>query len=99
MTSPEDDDLEQALRRALSAAADEIEPGPDGLEKIRARIGDRRPRPWLLSVVFGVLGRVRHWTWRGHWAWQVHGPGSGLSGSRDQGGATFRDGTSSGCGS
>ncbi len=70
MTSPEDDDLEEALRRALSAAADEVEPGTDGLDKIRARIGDRPPRPWLLSVLFGVVDRVRHWTWRGHWAWQ-----------------------------
>ena len=50
MTSPEDDGLEEALRRALSDAASEIEPGADGLDKIRARIGDRRPRPWLLSV-------------------------------------------------
>ena len=75
MTSPEDDDLEQSLRRALSAAAGEVEPGDDGLDKIRTRIGDRPPRPWLLSVFFGVLDRARNWTWRGHWAWQDSLPG------------------------
>src|ERR1700760_73983 len=75
MTSPEDDDLEQALRRALSAAGDEVETGTEGLDRIRARIGDRPPRPWLLSVAFGVLERVRNWTWRGHWAWQETMPG------------------------
>jgi hypothetical protein len=69
MTSPEDDGLEEALRRALSEAASGVEPGTDGLDKIRARIGDRPPRPWLLSVLFGVVERVRYWSWRGHWAW------------------------------
>ena len=69
MTSPEDDGLEQALRRALSEAASGVEPGTDGLDKIRARIGDRPPQPWLLSVLFGVVERVRYWSWRGHWAW------------------------------
>jgi hypothetical protein len=70
MTSPEDNGLEEALRRALSNAASEVEPGTDGLEKIRARIGNRPPRPWLFSVLAGLIGRVRHWPWRGHWAWQ-----------------------------
>jgi hypothetical protein len=74
MTSPEDDGLEEALRRALSKAASGVEPGPDGLDKIRALIGDRPPRPWLLSVAFGVIERVRHWTWRGHWAWTASLP-------------------------
>lgn len=69
MTSPEDDDLEDELRRALSEAADGIEVGPEGLEKIRARIAGRPPQPWLVSVFFGVVERVRNWTWRGHWAW------------------------------
>jgi hypothetical protein len=78
MTSPEDDDdLEQALRRALSGAADKVEPGADGLDKIHARIDGRPPRPWLLSVVFGVLDRVRNWTWHGHWAWQESLPRPG----------------------
>lgn len=68
MTSPEDDSLEEALRRALSEAASEVKPGADGLDKIRARIAGRPPRPWLLSVFFGAVDRVRNWTWRGHWA-------------------------------
>jgi hypothetical protein len=77
MTSPEDDLLEERLRRALSAVAGEIEPGSDGLDQIRARIGDRAPRPWLFSVLSGVVGRVRNWTWHGHWAWQDSLPGLG----------------------
>lgn len=70
MTSPEDDGLEEALRRALSDAASALEPGADGLDKIRARIGHRPSRPWLFSVFVGLVDRIRHWTWRGHWAWQ-----------------------------
>lgn len=70
MTSPEDDDqLEEALRKALSEAASEVNPGSDGLDKIRARIAGRPPRPWLLSVLSGAVERVRNWTWRGHWTW------------------------------
>jgi hypothetical protein len=70
MTSPGDDDeLEEALRRALSEAASEVEPGSDGLDKIHERIAGRPPRRWLASVLFGVVERVRNWTWRGHWAW------------------------------
>jgi hypothetical protein len=85
MTSPEDDDLEETLRRALSAAASEVEPGADGLDKIRARIGGRPPRPWLFSVLGGVVDRVRHWTWRGHWAWQGSLPRPGaLRGRRSR---------------
>src|SRR5487761_1186905 len=75
MTSPEDNSLEEALRRALSNAAGEVEPGSDGLDKIRARIGNRPPRPWLFSVLAGLIGRVRYWPWRGHWAWQDSLPG------------------------
>ncbi|HEY1820851.1 MAG TPA: hypothetical protein VGG83_13060 [Trebonia sp.] len=74
MTSPEDDGLEEALRRALSAAADGVEPDIDGLDKIRQRIDNRPPRPWLLSVLFGVVDRVQNWTWRGHWAWTARLP-------------------------
>ena len=70
MTSPEDDGLEDALRRALSEAARQVEPSPDGLDKIRTQIGDRSPRPWLLSVLAGLVDRVRYWTWHGHWTWQ-----------------------------
>jgi hypothetical protein len=86
MTSPEDDDgLEEALRRALSEAASGVEPATDGLDKIRARIGGRPPRPWLLSVLFGVVERVRYWSWRGHWAWPASlSKLSGLRGPRSR---------------
>ena len=63
------DGLEDALRRALSDAVGRIEPGTDGLDSIRARIGRRPPRPWLLAVLSGAVERARSWTWRGHWAW------------------------------
>jgi hypothetical protein len=68
MTAPEDD-LEKALRQALAAALNQVQPGTEGLERIRAKIGTRPPRPWLLSVVAGAYDRARNWTWRGHWAW------------------------------
>src|ERR1700742_2098529 len=68
MTAPEDD-LEKALRRALSAAVGKVEPGVDGLERIRARPSHRPPQPWLLAVVSTLAARARNWTWRGHWAW------------------------------
>jgi hypothetical protein len=77
MTSPEDDGLEEALRRALSRAAGEVELLGDGLDKIRARIGDRPPRPWLFSVLVGLAERVWHRSWRGHWAWQLRLPRRG----------------------
>jgi len=77
MTSPEDDGLEEALRRALSDAASGLDPGTDGLDKIRARIGHRPSRPWLFSVLVGLVDRIRHWTWRGHWAWQESLPRPG----------------------
>ncbi len=63
------DGLEDALRRALSDAVGRIEPGTDGLDSIRARIGRRPPRPWLFAVLSGAAERARSWTWRGHWAW------------------------------
>src|SRR5215831_639445 len=77
MTAPEDD-LEKALREALSAAANRVEPGADGLDRIRARIGKRPPQPWLLSMASGAFERARYWVWRGHWAWpaSVHWPAS-----------------------
>ena len=69
MTPVPEDDLERALRRALSAAANRVEPGADGLERIRARTKKRPPQPWLLAVAGGALSRARYWLWRGHWAW------------------------------
>ena len=70
MTSPEDENLEEALRRSLAEAASEVEPGANGLDKIRERVAGRPPRPWLISVLIGLVDRARHWTWRGHWAWR-----------------------------
>lgn len=67
-SSPEDG-LEEALRRALSAAVGGVEPGASGLERIRARTGTRPPRSWLFAVLAGLAERARSWTWRGHWAW------------------------------
>src|SRR5215469_14818751 len=69
MTAP-DDGLEQVLRQALSSAAGQVEPGDGGLERILVAAGTARPRPWLSSVAAEASRRVRHWTWRGHWAWQ-----------------------------
>ena len=69
MTPVPEDDLEQALRRALSAAVSRVEPGADGLERIRARTKKRPPQPWLLAMAGGVLSRARYWVWRGHWVW------------------------------
>src|SRR5450756_2946496 len=69
MTAPEDD-LEKALRQALAAALSQVQPGAEGLERIRAKIGTRPPQPWLLSVASGAYDRMRHWTWRGHWTWR-----------------------------
>jgi hypothetical protein len=70
MTTP-DNGMEEVLRRALTEAVSQVEPGSDALERIRARIGQRPPRPWLVSFAADVLSRARHWTWRGHWAWQL----------------------------
>jgi hypothetical protein len=66
-----DNGMEEALRRALTEAVGQVDPGADGLDRIRARIGGRPPRPWLFSVAADVLDRARHWTWRGHWAWRL----------------------------
>jgi len=67
MTDP-DDGLAEVLRWALSETAGAVTPGPDGLNAIRARIGGRPPRPWLLSVLAHWAEQARYWTWRGHWA-------------------------------
>src|SRR5260370_8948974 len=47
---------EETLRRALHAAADRIEPAPDGLERIRARLSKPRPLAvaWLMVCWTGV---------------------------------------------
>ncbi len=43
---------EAFLRRALHAAADEIDPGADGLERIQRRL--RRPRPYAVAWVEAI---------------------------------------------
>ncbi|MGH3283192.1 MAG: hypothetical protein ACRDPD_00645, partial [Streptosporangiaceae bacterium] len=53
-------DFADFLRRELHAAADQVEPGSDGLERIRDKIRSRpahasQPR-WILSVWLGVSG-------------------------------------------
>src|SRR5258708_11533095 len=47
---------EEILRRALHAAADRIEPAPDGLERVRARLSKPRPLAvaWLMVCWTGV---------------------------------------------
>jgi len=49
---------EAALRRALHAAAEQVEPGDDGLEKIRARVSHRRPMPLPVAWVDIALTRL-----------------------------------------
>ena len=69
MTAP-NEGLEEVLRRALSAAAEQVEPGDHGLDRIRARTR-ATPIPSLpVSLAMEAASRARHWTWRGHWAWQ-----------------------------
>lgn len=48
-------DLEDVLRRALLTAADSVEPGADGLDRIRSRITGRRPVPsgWNMAELAG----------------------------------------------
>ena len=43
-------DLEDVLRRALRTAADSVEPGADGLDRIRSRVSARRPAPSGLNM-------------------------------------------------
>jgi hypothetical protein len=68
MTTPEGG-MEEVLRRGLAEAVERIEPSADGLGRIRDRIGNRPPRPWLLAVGADALGTARHWVWPGHWSW------------------------------
>lgn len=52
---------EEALRRALFSAAESIEPAPDGLDRIRARLGPSRPWlvAWLEGIWAGLAGYAR----------------------------------------
>src|SRR5262245_28333479 len=69
MTAP-DGGLEEVLRRALSAAAEQVEPGENGLDRIQARTRGTAIPSLPASLAIAAVRRVRHWTWRGHWAWQ-----------------------------
>jgi hypothetical protein len=64
-----DDSLEWALRRTMAETASGLRPTADGLNRIRARIDGRPPRPYAVSVLAQAAERLRYWTWRGHWAW------------------------------
>jgi hypothetical protein len=65
--------MEETLRRGLAAAVGPVQPGADGLDRIRARIAGRPPRPWLVAVAADAVGTARHWVWRGHWDWSWTG--------------------------
>lgn len=58
MTTP-DRDLEEFLRRGLHAAAESIEPGPDGLEHIRRRVASRRPQRHFRLLLTDCADLVR----------------------------------------
>ena len=51
-------DLEDVLRRALRTATQSVEPGADGLDRIRSRISARRPAPsgWNMAELTGRAG-------------------------------------------
>ena len=83
---------EAALRRALHAAADAFEPGPDGLQRIQSRLGRPRPvavawaeaawldlRLWAPAALQTVLDRIAS---GGRLAWQRFGPTPRRSGHR-----------------
>jgi hypothetical protein len=61
--------MEESLRRGLAEAVGRVEPAADGLERIRARIGGRAPRPWPLAVGADTIDAARRLVWRGHWSW------------------------------
>jgi hypothetical protein len=58
--SRDDRDNEEPLRRLLHEAADSVQPGADGLERIRARL--TRPRPavvaWATAVASVAVRRA-----------------------------------------
>jgi hypothetical protein len=48
----------EAFRRALHAAAEQLEPAADGLQRIQARVSHRRPMPWPIAWVDVALTRL-----------------------------------------
>jgi hypothetical protein len=74
-------EFDEVLRRALRGAADSIEPGGDGLERIRARLSMPRPLPiaWLMTGYADAVMRLRS-ALEGGIAWLRAVPGSGQPG-------------------
>src|ERR1700729_1217446 len=61
---------EAALRRALHAAAEQVDPGGDGLDRIRDRVRHRRPMPMPIAWVDIALTRLSLRVPDGFWvAW------------------------------
>src|SRR5690348_17921534 len=62
-TPPEGPEFAEFLRRELHAAADQLEPRPDGLERIRARVGSRPAYASRHSAAHGgfLADLVRRW--------------------------------------
>src|SRR5580700_517483 len=60
MSSPDDHDFDEFLRRVLQEQANAVEPADDGLERIRARLTRPRPAPvaWVMAVFSGTGRRV-----------------------------------------
>ncbi len=56
-------DYDDVLRRVLHAAADLVEPSPDGLERIRARLTPPQPAliAWLLAAYSDLVTPARGW--------------------------------------
>jgi hypothetical protein len=48
----------EPFRRALHAAAEQLEPTGDGLARIKARISHRRPMPWPIAWIDVALTRL-----------------------------------------
>src|SRR5690348_951616 len=62
-TPPEGPEFAEFLRRELHAAADQLEPRPDGLERIRARVGSSPAYASRHSAAHGgfLASLVRRW--------------------------------------
>lgn len=74
--SQHDDHFDEFLRRVLHEEANAVEPGDDGLERIRARLTRPRPVPvaWVMAVASGTGRRVQG-AWGSASAWLRTLPG------------------------
>ena len=61
MSSPDEHDFDEFLRRVLQEQANAFEPAGDGLERIRARLTRPRPAPvaWVMALFSGAWRRVQ----------------------------------------